>query len=51
LIGAKFAPRILSAMNDKPRDSTTHFGFTPVDEGEKAQRVAGVFDSVATGTT
>jgi demethylmenaquinone methyltransferase / 2-methoxy-6-polyprenyl-1,4-benzoquinol methylase len=32
-------------MNDKGR--TTHFGFTSVDEGEKADRVAGVFDSVA----
>ena len=27
--------------------STTHFGFEPVDEREKAQRVRGVFDSVA----
>lgn len=26
---------------------TTHFGFTTVDEGEKAGKVAGVFDSVA----
>ena len=26
---------------------TTHFGFTEVDESEKARRVAGVFDSVA----
>src|SRR5512141_1245998 len=34
-------------MNDKQRDSTTHFGFRSVDESEKAQRVAGVFDSVA----
>ena len=25
----------------------THFGFQSVDEGEKAQRVRGVFDSVA----
>lgn len=30
---------------DKP--ATTHFGFTEVDEPEKSQRVAGVFDSVA----
>ncbi len=30
-------------MNDK----TTHFGYREVAEGEKAQRVAGVFDSVA----
>jgi len=28
--------------------STTHFGFESVDETEKAQRVRGVFDSVAT---
>lgn len=28
--------------------STTHFGFESVDEAEKAQRVRGVFDSVAT---
>ena len=28
-------------------DKTTHFGFKEVAEGEKAQRVAGVFDSVA----
>src|SRR5512141_428696 len=34
-------------MNDKQRDSTTHFGFRSVEESEKAQRVAGVFDSVA----
>lgn len=27
--------------------TSTHFGFTEVDEAEKAQRVAGVFDSVA----
>jgi demethylmenaquinone methyltransferase/2-methoxy-6-polyprenyl-1,4-benzoquinol methylase len=27
--------------------STTHFGFTTVDETEKAQKVRGVFDSVA----
>ncbi|MEI8326855.1 MAG: bifunctional demethylmenaquinone methyltransferase/2-methoxy-6-polyprenyl-1,4-benzoquinol methylase UbiE [Betaproteobacteria bacterium] len=27
--------------------TTTHFGFQSVDEGEKAQRVRGVFDSVA----
>ena len=27
--------------------STTHFGFQSVDEKEKAQRVRGVFDSVA----
>ena len=27
--------------------SQTHFGFTPVDEADKAQRVRGVFDSVA----
>src|ERR1035437_7212556 len=27
--------------------STTHFGFQSVDEREKAQRVRGVFDSVA----
>ncbi len=27
--------------------STTHFGFKTVDEGEKAQHVRGVFDSVA----
>src|SRR5438132_11801254 len=25
----------------------THFGYQPVDDGEKAQRVRGVFDSVA----
>ncbi|BAP89899.1 ubiquinone/menaquinone biosynthesis methyltransferase [Burkholderiales bacterium GJ-E10] len=31
-------------MND---ESTTHFGFTQVPEAEKAKRVAGVFDSVA----
>jgi demethylmenaquinone methyltransferase/2-methoxy-6-polyprenyl-1,4-benzoquinol methylase len=34
-------------MNDEQREPTTHFGFTPVEEAEKAQRVAGVFDSVA----
>lgn len=35
-------------MNDKrQRESSTHFGFAEVDEGEKAARVAGVFDSVA----
>ena len=28
--------------------STTHFGFDSVDEADKAQRVRGVFDSVAT---
>ena len=28
--------------------STTHFGFENVDESEKARRVRGVFDSVAT---
>ena len=28
--------------------SQTHFGFQTVDEREKAQRVRGVFDSVAT---
>ena len=28
-------------------DNTTHFGFKEVAEGEKAKRVAGVFDSVA----
>ena len=28
-------------------ESTTHFGFTQVPEAEKAKRVAGVFDSVA----
>jgi len=28
-------------------DKTTHFGFQPVAETEKAKRVAGVFDSVA----
>ena len=27
--------------------SNTHFGFETVDEGAKAQRVRGVFDSVA----
>ncbi|MDH5709197.1 MAG: bifunctional demethylmenaquinone methyltransferase/2-methoxy-6-polyprenyl-1,4-benzoquinol methylase, partial [Hylemonella sp.] len=27
--------------------SQTHFGFETVDEAEKAQRVRGVFDSVA----
>ncbi len=27
--------------------TTTHFGFTAVDESDKARRVAGVFDSVA----
>ena len=27
--------------------STTHFGFQSVDEAEKARRVRGVFDSVA----
>lgn len=31
-------------MNDRKR---THFGFQEVDEGDKSQRVAGVFDSVA----
>ena len=29
------------------RMSTTHFGFQSVDEQEKARRVRGVFDSVA----
>ena len=28
--------------------TTTHFGFEKVDESEKAGRVRGVFDSVAT---
>ena len=27
--------------------STTHFGYETVDESEKARRVRGVFDSVA----
>jgi demethylmenaquinone methyltransferase/2-methoxy-6-polyprenyl-1,4-benzoquinol methylase len=36
-----------SYMNDKQSDTSTHFGFSQVDEAEKAQRVAGVFDSVA----
>ena len=27
--------------------TTTHFGFETVDESEKARRVRGVFDSVA----
>ena len=27
--------------------SSTHFGYQTVDEGEKASRVRGVFDSVA----
>ena len=31
-----------------PADGPTHFGFESVAETEKAQRVAGVFDSVAT---
>src|SRR5512137_2598427 len=34
-------------MNDKQRERSTHFGFAQVDETEKAHRVAGVFDSVA----
>ncbi len=34
-------------MADKSGDSTTHFGYRQVTEGEKAQRVAQVFDSVA----
>jgi len=33
-------------MTDKP-DSTTHFGFETVREDEKAERVRGVFSSVA----
>jgi demethylmenaquinone methyltransferase/2-methoxy-6-polyprenyl-1,4-benzoquinol methylase len=33
-------------MNDTP-DKTTHFGFETVPEGEKAGRVQGVFNSVA----
>jgi len=32
---------------EKATDSTTHFGYEKVAEAEKAQRVAGVFDSVA----
>lgn len=31
----------------KPDNKTTHFGFTPVPTQEKAERVAGVFHSVA----
>jgi hypothetical protein len=38
-------------MSDKQREPATHFGFAQVDEDEKAQRVAGVFDSVASRTT
>jgi demethylmenaquinone methyltransferase/2-methoxy-6-polyprenyl-1,4-benzoquinol methylase len=34
-------------VNDKSRGSSTHFGYSTVEETEKAQRVAGVFDSVA----
>lgn len=35
-------------MDDKAQqDSTTHFGYTQVPEGEKAAKVAGVFHSVA----
>jgi demethylmenaquinone methyltransferase/2-methoxy-6-polyprenyl-1,4-benzoquinol methylase len=34
-------------MDDERRDTTTHFGFASVDESDKARRVAGVFDSVA----
>jgi demethylmenaquinone methyltransferase/2-methoxy-6-polyprenyl-1,4-benzoquinol methylase len=34
-------------MGEKPGDSTTHFGYRQVAEEEKAQRVAQVFDSVA----
>lgn len=38
--GCRFGPSILGM-------TTTHFGFQSVDEREKAQRVRGVFDSVA----
>ena len=31
--------------------SETHFGFQNVDEREKARRVRGVFESVASGAT
>ena len=32
---------------DRPGDSTTHFGFETIPEGEKASRVQGIFTSVA----
>jgi demethylmenaquinone methyltransferase/2-methoxy-6-polyprenyl-1,4-benzoquinol methylase len=34
-------------MTEQRSDKTTHFGFQAVDEAAKAERVAGVFDSVA----
>jgi demethylmenaquinone methyltransferase/2-methoxy-6-polyprenyl-1,4-benzoquinol methylase len=34
-------------MTEHRSDKTTHFGFQEVGEAEKAERVAGVFDSVA----
>jgi demethylmenaquinone methyltransferase/2-methoxy-6-polyprenyl-1,4-benzoquinol methylase len=37
----------MGAMNEKPSDKTTHFGFKQVPIAEKAKHVAGVFSSVA----
>lgn len=37
----------MSSEDPKPGSTTTHFGFQQVPVGEKRQRVAGVFDSVA----
>ncbi|MEK9812131.1 MAG: ubiquinone/menaquinone biosynthesis methyltransferase, partial [Bordetella sp.] len=37
----------MTSPNGKNSDSTTHFGFQSVPEGEKAGRVKAVFDSVA----
>jgi demethylmenaquinone methyltransferase/2-methoxy-6-polyprenyl-1,4-benzoquinol methylase len=37
----------MTSLNGKNSDSTTHFGFQSVPEGEKAGRVKAVFDSVA----
>ncbi|MFT5084480.1 MAG: demethylmenaquinone methyltransferase/2-methoxy-6-polyprenyl-1,4-benzoquinol methylase [Lentisphaeria bacterium] len=36
-----------ASMSDTPQDKTTHFGYETVGVAEKAQRVAGVFHSVA----
>ena len=44
---APAATIISEAAVTKDQSRTTHFGFASVDEEEKAERVAGVFDSVA----
>jgi demethylmenaquinone methyltransferase/2-methoxy-6-polyprenyl-1,4-benzoquinol methylase len=41
------APPPLPRPAPQPRPQATHFGYQSVDEGEKARKVRGVFDSVA----